>query len=96
MKKRTPNPLTRSFIGTGKYFNEVTLHLYRNSQKALEYGDGKAWDNAKGKGQKKYMPRGKVFARLEQLNTTKWFSKLQADVDALAEQVLGGDVNDNA
>lgn len=88
MKKRTPNPITKSFIGTGTYFNEVTEHLYRNSQRALEYGDGKAWDNAKGKGRKKYVPRGKVFTRLEQLNTTKWFNKLEADINALSEQVI--------
>jgi len=95
MKKRTPSPLTKSFIGTGKYFNEVTLHLYRNSQKALEYGDCKAWDNVKGKGQKKYMPRGKVFTRLEQLNTTKWFNKLQTDIEAMVDGYRAGGDNAN-
>lgn len=64
----------------GEYFEGVSKYLHNNSVKGMRQG-GKPWDNVKCKGITKYRPRGKVFDRLVQLNTTKGWGQLQAITD---------------
>lgn len=56
--------------------NETRLQ-YNNSR--LNKGDGKAWDNRKSKGAKRYDPRGKVIKRMRQIERTAWWNKAQLD-----------------
>jgi hypothetical protein len=39
--------------------------------------DGKAWDNRKKKGAKRYDPRGKVIKRLRAMERSSWWNDLK-------------------
>lgn len=46
------------------YYENIGRSLQAYSKKALQYGNGKAWDNRKAKAWKVCTPRGKVYRRL--------------------------------
>lgn len=53
--------------------NETRLK-YNNSR--LNKLDGKAWDNRKSKGAKRYDPRGKVIRRMRAIARTAWWKEV--------------------
>lgn len=49
------------------YFENVEENLTNCNRKSVYYGNYKAWDNAKGKNCRKFLPRGRVYHRLQNL-----------------------------
>ena len=47
------------------YYNEICGELDKFNGPALKYGDTRAWVNRKAKADKRILPRGKVFSRLD-------------------------------
>ena len=52
---------------------------FNNSR--LNKSDGKAWDNRKAKGAKRYDPRGNVVNRLRAIERKSWWTDLQRDTE---------------
>lgn len=68
------------------YLERVNQHIIDTSNKARKHRDGKAWDNAKRKARKRYVPRGKVFAKLTREEHQRWWKEITAD---LPEDMVG-------
>ena len=69
------------------YFDKVKLTIVNANAKSLKEGKGKAWDNVKGKNRKRYVPRGKVFDRLEQIQRTVWWEETKTEIDSLIDKL---------
>jgi hypothetical protein len=53
------------------YMENLSETIIMCNQKALSYGDGKAWDNKKAKTSRLSIPRGRIFRTLEGLESMK-------------------------
>ena len=65
------------------YIKNLSDTIITSNQKALSYGDGKAWDNKKAKTSRLSMPRGRVFQVLEGLEAMKRLRIMRGMVEAI-------------
>lgn len=57
------------------YMENLNQTRINYSESRLNKNDGKAWENRKKKGQKRYDPRGSVIKRIRKLDRLSWFNK---------------------
>jgi len=60
------------------YLTNLHRTVREVNQKALNYGDGKAWDNKKIKTAKRHFPRGPAFKQLEARRRLDELSRINA------------------
>ena len=72
------------------YMENLHDTMLKCNRYSYEYGDGKAWDNRKCKTFRRHVPRGNVYMRLTNLEDRRWFERLQAAAERLAESLKTG------
>lgn len=58
------------------YLENLRRLCIQTNKKALDYRDGKAWDNRKRKTRKQCCPRGKAFRRFEDMERKAAWDRL--------------------
>jgi hypothetical protein len=78
------------------YYENLVNVMKDTNKKALDYGDGTAWDNRKIKTWKQVAPRGKVFRRANRKETQRKMYEIQVafnSVDEVIEKLIKGKGN---
>ncbi len=65
------------------YMKNLEATIIACNREAFLYRDGKAWDNKKCKTYQRYVPRGKVYMRLVNMENRRQLEKLQTACDEL-------------
>ncbi len=67
-----------------EYIDKIDKTIIRISERALRHKNGKAWDNAKVKADKRHRPRGKVFRKMLHREIS---AEMKKHVESLQESI---------